>query len=61
MRQGPYPLDALLDAVDAYHQDSGRKCLVQYILLGGVNDGLAQVCFPGSGSRQSLDSSTKTA
>ena len=32
-----------MQALDDYHEQSRKKVLVQYILLGGVNDGVEQV------------------
>ena len=36
----PFPLDKLMEAVDGYCERSGQKVFVQYIMLGGLNDGL---------------------
>eukprot|EP01052_Picozoa_sp_SAG31_P002154 SAG31_NODE_73_length_27793_cov_26.900520_11_plen_142_part_00 len=37
----PFPLDKLLAGLEEYHARTGRKALVQYIMLGGVNDQLS--------------------
>jgi|EP01044_Picomonas_judraskeda_P003227 adenine C2-methylase RlmN of 23S rRNA A2503 and tRNA A37 len=37
----PFPLHALMEAVDGYCTRSGQRVFVQYIMLGGVNDDIA--------------------
>ena len=38
-----YPLDALLKDCNAYFQSTGRRVSIEYTLLAGVNDSIAQV------------------
>ncbi|MEW5297463.1 MAG: hypothetical protein WDW36_000669 [Sanguina aurantia] len=37
-----YKLDKLMEAVRQYQKDSNQKVFVEYVVLAGVNDGLAQ-------------------
>jgi adenine C2-methylase RlmN of 23S rRNA A2503 and tRNA A37 len=41
-----YPLPRLMDAVARYQASSGRRVFVEYVLLAGVNDAVAQADAP---------------